>query len=286
LSKTASGIGDFPLDLLNKKPENSQQATGLLSKGRNKLIKLIFSGLYLCFSILRRFIPSFISNFFVCAIFTYPCESDLWYQIFFIPPILAFYELALRVYFPRMPSLFSIAVKLYQQGILTVDTIIWLASSLPTSFGGLGALGGVAMQTTAAMAGSATSLGNAFVGTATGLVDNTSKTVAEGINHLRPDVVASDITHVLSRGANLASDQATSITSAGLYGASILADGTNHAISGGLSPGLLVPDTKAAMTENATKLANALESVNPLHLHITSTGSQDAQVCVILLRIS
>ncbi len=158
------------------------------------------------------------------------------------------------------------------------------------------------MQTTAAIAGSATSLGNAFVGTATGLA---SKTVAEGINHLRPDVVASDITHVLSGGAKLASEQATSITSASLDRASVLADGTTHAISEGLSlvkggetavkenishlisgehvtsPGLLVSDVKAAMTEKATKVAHALDSVNPLHLH-QSTESKDAQVCVIL----
>jgi hypothetical protein len=45
--------------------------------------------------------------------------------------------------------------------------------------------------------------------------------------------------------------------------------------------------TKAAVTENTAKLAHVLDSVNPLHLHIMSTGSESkeaqAQVCVILL---
>jgi hypothetical protein len=78
LSKAASGIGSFsPISpsLLNKKPEKSQQTTGLLSKGRqivlDILLKLILYGLSLYLSILRRllgkFIPSPIKNFLVCA---------------------------------------------------------------------------------------------------------------------------------------------------------------------------------------------------------------------------
>ncbi len=215
------------------------------------------------------------------------------------------------------------AFKLHQRGILTVDTVIWLASSLPANFiGGLGALGGVALQTTATMVGGAATVGNTLVGTATGLVGNTSKTVAEGIGHLKPGVVATEITHVLSGGAKLASDQATSITSAGSHGAAVLAEGTSRAISGSLSlvnnsetavkenishlisgehaisPGHIainavhtlvdntsadttIGATKAVVTENTTKLAHGLDSVNPLHLHIMSTESQDAQVCVI-----
>ena len=47
--------------------------------------------------------------------------------------------------------------------------------------------------------------------------------------------------------------------------------------------------TKAAVTENTAKLAHVLDSVNPLHLHVMSTGSESkdaqAQVCVILLCI-
>jgi len=235
------------------------------------------------------------------------------YQIFFIPPVLAFYELALRVYFPRLPFLFAIAVKLCQRGILTVDTIIWLASSLPTNFlGGLGVLGGAAMQTTAAMAGVAASSSNALVGTATGFVGNASKTVAQGIIHLKPGVVATDITHVLSDGSRIAADHATSITSLVKNGETALIEDISHLSSSehAISPRHLVPDiaknvvhpvvdnisaitaigaTKAAVTENATKLAHALDSVDPLHLHIMSTVSESkeasaqSQVCVILL---
>jgi len=207
-----------------------------------------------------------------------------------------------------LPSLFAIAVKLFQRGILTVDTIVWLASSLPTNFlGGLGTLGGVTMQTTATMVGIAANSGNDLVGTATGIVGNASKTVAQGINHLKPGVVATDITHVLSDGSRIATDHATSITSFAKNDETAVMENISHLITSehAISPGHLVPDiaknsvhtvvdntsaitgsavgvTKAAVTENATKLAHALDSANPLHLHIMSNGSQDAQVCVIL----
>ena len=205
-----------------------------------------------------------------------------------------------------------------------METVIWLASSLPASFlGGLGALGGVAMQTTAFMAGGvasagsalvgttagiaggAASAGSALVGTATGIAGNASKTVAQGMSHLNPVNVATDATHALSGGAKIAADRATSITTAGVKGASALAGGTTQAVAGGLSLvknglntgengialGNLVPNvvqntsaitgnavgaTKAAVTENAAKVANVLGSVNPLN------RSQDSQVCPIL----
>lgn len=203
------------------------------------------------------------------------------------------------------------AVKLFQQRVLTVETIIWLASSLPTNFlGELGALGGVAMQATAAVVGGTASMNNALVGTATGLVGNASKAVAEGIDHLKPGVVAMDITHVLSDGSRIAVDQATSITHLVKNGETAVMGNISHLISNesAISPGHLVPDiaknavhtmvddtsavtgtvigvTQAAVTENTAKLAHVLESVNPLQLHTMSTGSESkgAQVCVIIL---
>lgn len=174
--------------------------------------------------------------------------------MFIIPALLAFYEIPLRSYFPRLPSLFAIAFKLYQRGTLTMETVLWLASSLPASFlGGLGALGGVAMQTTAFMAGGvasaggalvgtasgiaggAASAGSALVGSATGIAGNASKTVAQGISHLNPGIAPSDVTHALSGGVKKAADQATSITTAGVQGAAALANGTTNAVAGGLS---------------------------------------------------
>jgi hypothetical protein len=51
--------------------------------------------------------------------------------------------------------------------------------------------------------------------------------------------------------------------------------------------GTVIGATKAAVTENTAKLAHVLDSVNPLSLHIMSTGSESkgaqAQVCVIPL---
>jgi X-X-X-Leu-X-X-Gly heptad repeat protein len=218
----------------------------------------------------------------------------------FIPPLLAFYELALRGYFPLLPSVFAMAFNLYQRGILTVDIIIWLASSLPANFlGGLGTLGGVAMQTTAVMVGGAASTGNVLVGTATGIVGNTSKTVTQGINHLNPGVavLAEGTTQAVAGGLSLVTNSQT-----------VVKENISHLITGELAitNGILVPDiaknaipsvvnntsaitgaaigaTNAAVTENATKLANVLDSVSPLHF--MPKGSQDSQVCVILFCI-
>jgi hypothetical protein len=207
-----------------------------------------------------------------------------------------------------LPSLFTVSVKLCQRGILTVDTIIWLASSLPTNFhGGLGAFGGVAMQTTAAMAGVAASSGSALVGTATGFVDNASKTVAQGINHLQPGVVATDIAHVLSDASRITADHAASITSLVKNGETAVIENVSHLILSehAISSGHLDPDiaknaahtvvdstsaitesavgaTKAALADNVTKLAHVLDSANPLHLHLMPSGSQDARVRVIM----
>ena len=178
-----------------------------------------------------------------------------------------------------------------------MGTVVWLASSLPGDFlGGLGAIGGVAMHATAALAGGAAAVGNALVGTAAGIVGEATKTVT------------TDITHVLSGIPNVAG-QATSLTTVGLHEATVLAEGTTHAVAGGLSiikgaettvaeniahlvsgehaiaQGNLVPDiakgaigTTQAATESVAKVAHALESINPLHLNTGPKESQAAQV--------
>jgi len=277
ISTTLPGVG-MP-DVLGRDSATSQKSTGLLSGfGQaapkssstilDKLLKLFFRIISFLFSILRNVIPSSIQNFLV----------------FIIPPLLMFYESALRVYFPRLPSLVKIAFKLYQRGILSMGTVVWLASSLPGDFlGGLGAIGGAAV-------------GNALVGTTTDIVGGAAKTVT------------TDIAHVLSGVPNVAG-QATSLATAGLNEATALAAGATHAVAGGLSivkdgqtavaeniahlvsgehviaPGNLVPDiakgaigaTQAAATESVAKVANVLESMNPLHLNVGPKESQAAQ---------
>jgi len=236
-------------------------------------------------------------------------SSDI-YQVFITPPWLAFYELALRGYFPRLPSLFKIAFQLHQRGLLTIGTVVWLASSLPTEFlGPLGAISGVAMKTTAAMVGGAAVVGNTLVGTATGLVGDTAKNVTQGIKI--PGVVPTDLVHVLSGGHGIVG-QATSIATAGRNGAAGLAGGATQAVAGSLSivtngqtavaeniahlvsgdhaiaSGPLTPDiakdaikaTHTAAVEHATKFANALESVNPLHVNLIPQASLNPQASV------
>jgi hypothetical protein len=178
------------------------------------------------------------------------------------------------------------AFKLYQRGILTVDTIIWLASSLPASFlGGLGSLGGAALKTTAAMVGDPAVVGNVVVGTTTGLVGN----VAEGIHHLNPGVSVLAEGTTLGGGLSLVKNGQT-VVKENISG---LITGEHAITVGHLVPnaiptvvdntsaiiGTAIDATKAAVTENATKLANVLESVKPLH--INPKGSQVTQVCVI-----
>jgi hypothetical protein len=167
------------------------------------------------------------------------------------------------------------------------------------------------MQTTAAMAGGAASLNNALEAT-TGFVGNAATTVAQGISHLKPGVVVTDITHVLSDGSRIVTDHATSITSLVKNGETAVIENVLHLIPSepAISSGHLVPDiavhtivddtsavteavtgaTKAAVTENTAKLVHVLDSINPLHPHIISTGSTSkdaqAQVCVILLCMS
>lgn len=170
------------------------------------------------------------------------------------------------------------------------------------------------MQTTAAMAGGAASLNNALEAT-TGFVGNAATSVAQGISHLKPGVVVTDITHVLSDGSRIVTDHATSITSLVKNGETAVIENVSHLIPSepAISSGHLVPDiaktavhtivdntsavteavtgaTKAAVTENTAKLVHVLDSINPLHPHIISTGSTSkdaqAQVCVILLCMS
>ena len=260
----------------------------------DKLLKLFFRIISFFFSMLRKLIPSSIQNFLVWTNYHYShfMSSNL-YQVFIIPPLLMFYETALRVYFPRLPSLVKVAFKLYQRGILSTGTVVWLASSLPGNFlGGLGAIGGAAMQTTAALAGGAAAVGNALVGTTTGIVGGAA-------------TVTTDIAHVLSGVPNVAG-QATSLATAGLNEATSLAAGATHAVAGGLSivkdgqtavaenlahlvsgenaiaPVNLVPDvigaTQAAATESVAKVANVLGSINPLHLNVGPKESQATHV--------
>jgi hypothetical protein len=308
LPTTLPGVG-IP-NVLGQDTATSQKSTGLLSglgqaapKGSSTiwdlLLKLFFRVISFLFSILRKFIPPSIQNFLVWTNHHYShfMSSNL-YQVFIIPPLLMFYETALRVYFPKLPSLVNIASKLYERGILSTGTVVWLASRLPGNFlGGLGAIGGAAMQTTTALTSGAAAVGNALVGTTTGIVGDAAKTVT------------TDIAQVISGVPNVAG-QATSLATAGLKEAAALAAGATNAVAGGLSvvkdgqtavaenighlvsgglaipPGNLVHDvatgtigaTQAAATESVAKVANVLESMNPLHLNTGQNVSQATQV--------
>ncbi len=212
-------------------------------------------------------------------------------QVFIVPPMLAFYELALRGYFRWLPSLFKIAFKLHQRGILTIGSVVWLASSLPADFlGGLGVISGVAMHTTAAIAGEAAVLGNAVVGAATGLVDDAAKTVTQGIHLLNPGGL---------NGAAALTGGATQAVAGGLSvvknGQTAVAENIAHIVSGehAISSVPLVPKiakdaigaTQAAATENDAKFANVLESVNPLHVNLIPTASLNSQARITPSRI-
>ncbi|KAI9463329.1 hypothetical protein BJY52DRAFT_1254746 [Lactarius psammicola] len=311
----ASGL--FPTNVFNQKPAEGSQTPGLLSQATGLLSQtpdllsggaldwatpkppiLIFAILLRLLSLVRGFIPPFaLSLLLLC-----------------IPPFVSFYELTIRRILPQLPSMFTIAFKLYKNGVLTMSTVTWLVSSLPQSMiGGLSAFGGVAMGGTAALAGGATALvggatagASAVVGGVAGLAGDAAKTVTQGINHLNPITMATDIggaTKGIAEGisliqsgeievaqniAHLLSEQGTAAgraliptvaedvaqeviqatignTSAVAKDAIQAAMGTTNAIAGAaIHPVAAIGNTQAAVTESATKLAHALDSVNPL----------------------
>src|SRR6266404_3348473 len=131
-------------------------------------------------------------------------QSHIIHQLLCIPPFVSFYELTLRRIFPRLPSVFTIVLKLYKNGVLTMGTVTWLVSSLPQSMtSGLSAVGGIAMGGTTALAGVAT----AFMGGAA--------------------AAASAVAGVAG--------QAASVATGGLNGATNLVDGAAKGIADGIS---------------------------------------------------
>jgi len=243
--------------------------------------QLIFAILLRFLSFLRGFIPPYALDIFLLC----------------IPPFVSFYELTLRRCLPQLPSMLGIIFKLYKNGVLTIGTVTWL---LPQSMlGGLGAIGGVAAGGTAAIASGATTLvggaavgASAVVGGVTGLATNglsgvanlvggATKGIAEGISHIQSGEfgAAQNIAHLLSEqgaAAGLAPTVAKDVIQATVENTSAVAKdaiqaavGTTHAITDAAlqsvtHPVAAIGATQAAVTESATKLAHALDSVNPL----------------------
>lgn len=84
--------------------------------------------------------------------------------------------------------------------------------------------------------------------------------------------LAAGATHAVAGGLSIVKDGQTAV-----------AENIAHLVSGEntIAPGNLVPGvigaTQAAATENVAKVANVLESINPLHLNIGPKESQAAQ---------
>jgi len=242
--------------------------------------QLIFALLLLFLSFLRGFIPPFALNLILLC----------------IPPFVSFYELTLRRFLPQLPSMFTIVLKLYQNGVLTIGTVTWL---LPQSMlGGLGAVGGVAMGGTAALMNGATAGASAVVGGvaefashglsgAADLMSDPTKGIAEGISRIQSGEleVAENIAHLLAeQGASpgLAPTIAKDVIQATVGNTMHAAMGTANAITGAAlqsvtNPAAAIGATQAAVTESATKLAHALDGVNPLSNFI-HTNSQSHRV--------
>ncbi|KAH8980900.1 hypothetical protein EDB92DRAFT_1953617 [Lactarius akahatsu] len=298
VTNTVSASGMFPTSLLNQKPTEGSQPSGLLSQATGLLShtpdllsggaldwampkppivwdasfkQLIFAILLLFLSFVRGFVPPFIWGFLLLG----------------IPPFISFYELTLRRFLPQLPSTITIAFQLYKDGLLTMSTITWL---LPQSMiGGLGAVGGIAMGGTAVLAGGATALvggATSFAGEATALVGGATALAGEatalvggataGAGAVVGGVVglAGGATNTVTQGitgvTNLVGDATNGIQAA---------VGNTNAIAGAAiqsvtNPVAAIGATQAAMTEGATKLAHALDSVNPLSNLMPNAQSQ------------
>ncbi|KAI0255099.1 hypothetical protein BJV78DRAFT_817573 [Lactifluus subvellereus] len=319
---TASATGIFPPNFLNRKFAENQQTTGLLSgqafawaapkprpRIRDALLSLIFATLSRFISIIGRFIPSFVWSFLMLS----------------IPPLIAFYEIKVRRYFPKLPPVFKIVSMFYQHGLLTIETVTWLVSRLPQGIiGGLGVAGGLAIHGTSAIASGATVAGNALVGGAVSVAGNAAKTVTQGINHINPGAVATDIAQIVSGGQRVVAGAATKgvadIISLHEKGQTVVTSNLAQLVSGqqGIAEsGPLIPDiakdaiqaavgstnavaaaaiqsvtnpaaaigaTHAVVTEKVTKLASGLEGVNPLPVSILPNAFQDSRVSIPRLR--
>jgi len=108
-----------------------------------------------------------------------------------IPLLIAFYEIKVRRYFPKLPSVFKIVSMLYRHGLLTIGTVTWFVSRLPQDMiGGLGVASGLVIHGTSAIASGAT----------VGIAGSAAKTVTQGTNLLNPGAVATDIAPIVSGG--------------------------------------------------------------------------------------
>ncbi|KAH9954278.1 hypothetical protein BC827DRAFT_1243595 [Russula dissimulans] len=193
---------------------------------------------------------------------------------------------------------------------MTIGTVIWLASSLPGDvLGGLSALGGVATHATEALVGGVSSVGNALAGTATHIVGDAANTlshlgdglhaiptgglfphVGQGQDAIQGAVsnanaitgavigstqgVATELVHALDPLHLISKGSQDSQQKQPVSGAQAV----SAAIQQAADPLAAIKATQAAATENATKIANALESVNPLHLNIALKGLQASPV--------
>jgi hypothetical protein len=149
-----------------------------------------------------------------------------------IPAMIAFYEIRVRSNVPNLPSVFRITFVLNQRGLLTIGTVTWLVSSLPQGMiGGLGVAGGLAIHGTSTIANGAVYAGNALVGGAASVAGSGANTVTQGINLIKPNAVATDIARVIAREQKIVAEQATSVATAGVNGAAILAGGATKAVA-------------------------------------------------------
>ncbi|KAI0267675.1 hypothetical protein BC834DRAFT_54701 [Gloeopeniophorella convolvens] len=152
----------------------------------DRVLMFVSRALIAFFSIVRKIIPPPV------LVFLIPC----------VPMFIGFYELTLRRFIPQLPSSLTIIFKLFQQGILTIDSINWLVSSLPQAMvGGLSALSGAAMSGTVAVAN-----GTALATAGIAAVGKEASALAGGVSVIANGAAKSAVESisVLQNGATLA----------------------------------------------------------------------------------
>jgi hypothetical protein len=183
-----------------------------------------------------------------------------------IPPLIAFYEITVRRYFPKLPSVFKIVSMLYRRGLLTIEIVTWLVSRLPQGMiGGLGVASGLAIHGTSAIASGAIIAGKALVGGAISVAGNAAKNVTQGINRTNPGTVATDIAHIVSGGQRIVAEGATKAVSDTISfrekGQTVVTSSLAQLVSGqqGIAAsGPLVPDVAKDAIQAAVGSTNAI----------------------------
>lgn len=268
--------------------------------------QLIFAIQLRLLSFLRGFIPPIVLNLFLFCIPPFVSFYELTLRRF-LPQLPSILTIVFKLYKSGVLSISTVTWLMPQSMLGGLGAIGGAAMGGATAFAsGATALVGGATAGASAVVGGVAGLATNGLSEAAGLMGGAANGITEGLSHIRSGElqVAENLSHFLSEqgaAAGLAPTAAKDAIQATVGNTNALAQevlqatvgntsavakdaiqaavGTTHALTDAAlqsvtNPVAAIGATQAAMTENATKLAHALDSVNPLSNLIPSTDPQ------------